>query len=83
MSRKIDIENINLKVDRVDPFELDGEKGVVISWSSDIGFGEYAFIKRESSGLWLVDSERMDTDDDKAFGKKLLELWMEQMLIVG
>lgn len=30
MSRKIDIEKINLKVDGVEPFELDGEKGFVI-----------------------------------------------------
>jgi len=83
MSRKIDIESINLKVDGVELFEFDGEKGIVIEWNADIGFGEYAFIKRESSGLWLVDSEGMDSDDDKAFGKKLLELWMEKTLIVG
>ena len=83
MSRKIDIESINLKVDGVELFELDGEKGFVIEWSADIGFGEYAFIKKNSSGLWTADSEGMDSDDDKAFGKKLLELWMEKMLIVG
>lgn len=83
MSRKIDIESINLKVDGVELFELDGEKGIVIEWNADIGFGEYAFIKRESSGLWTADSEGMDNDDDKAFGKKLLELWMEKALIVG
>lgn len=83
MKHKHDIDGICLKVDRVTPFEHDGEAGLVIEWSADIGFGEYAFIKKNSSGLWTADSEGMDSDDDKAFGKKLLELWMEKTLIVG
>lgn len=43
MSRKHDLNSINLKVENVEPFEHDGEAGLVIEWSSDIGFGEYTF----------------------------------------
>jgi len=88
MKRKHDIDSIHLKVDRVEPFEHDGEAGLVIEWSSDIGFGKYTIIQEhdvstQTSKLFIADSEGMDNDDDKSFGKKLLELWMEQMLIVG
>lgn len=83
MSRKHDLNSINLKVENVEPFEHDGEAGLVIEWSADIGFGEYAFIKKNSSGLWTADSEGMDNDYNNAFGKKLLDLWVDQMLILG
>lgn len=37
MKHKHDIDGICLKVDRVTPFEHDGEAGLVIEWSADIG----------------------------------------------
>ena len=88
MSRKHDLNSINLKVENVEPFDLDDVMGLVIEWSSDIGFGKYTIIQEydvstQTSKLFIADSEGMDNDDDKSFGKKLLELWMEQMLIVG
>ena len=77
---KIDINNIDLKIKKAEPFTLYDESGIVISWSADIGFGEYTFICR--SGLWYAPSEGMDHEEDKAFGRKLLELWMDQIIIV-
>ena len=78
--RKIDPDKIGLKIDKTEPFTLDDEGGMVISWSADIGFGEYTFICR--SGLWYALSEGVDHGEDKAFGRKLLELWMDQIIIV-
>ena len=88
MGRKIDIENINLKVDEVQPFDCGDVRGLIFMWRSDIGFGKYTIIQEydvstQTSKLFIADSEGMDKDDDKAFGKKLFELWMEQVLIIG
>lgn len=77
-----DPNSINLTVENVRPFLVDDIGGIVIEWSSDIGFGEYTFFKRKDRLLWAAESETMDSDEDKAFGRKLLELWMDQILIV-
>ena len=85
--RKHDPDKIHLKVDEVQPFFYDGEGGIVITWSSDIGFGHYTFYYRKSISdpdrcLWVAESECMDDNTDQAFGRKLLELWMDQVLII-
>ncbi len=75
MSRKHDINKINLQIDDLEFFN----KGFKILWSSDIGFGEYTIIKEdgELSGY----SECMDSQDDKAFIKKLLELLADKLIV--
>ena len=88
MSRKHDLNSINLKVENVEPFDRGDVRGLFIEWSSDIGFGKYTIIQEydvstQTSKLLIADSEGMDNDDDKSFGKKLFELWMEQTLIIG
>ena len=85
--RKHNVNEINLKVEEVQPFVVGDDKGLVIMWSSDIGFGEYTIrstpsISNLEEKRWLVESECMDIDEDKAFGKKLLELWLDQCLII-
>ncbi|MCR5104466.1 MAG: hypothetical protein K6B68_08455 [Eubacterium sp.] len=52
-----------------------------------MGFGEYTIFTsglkdEEGDRKWVVMSECMDRGEDKEFGKKLLELWMEQIQIV-
>ena len=86
--RKHDPEKIHLKIDNVQPFFYDGEGGIVIMWSSDIGFGQYTFSTRGSisdpnhSKMWVAESECMDDNTDQAFGRKLLQLWMDQVFII-
>ena len=81
--RKHDVNKINLQVDDVEMCC----GGIIISWSSDIGFGQYTIGMHSVDGNpdnveWVAESECMDKNDDKAFGAKLLSLWMEQIKIV-
>ena len=89
--RKHDVNKINLQIDEVEM--VCG--GIVIYWSSDIGFGQYTIGRRTVDGNpdnaeWVGGDNRftkkepecMDKDNDKAFGAKLLSLWMEQIKIV-
>ena len=85
--RKLDPNKINLIVKSVGPFARGDESGFVISWSSDVGFGQYTIISRPSLGdpaehTWIAESEGMDDIDDQSLGRKLLELWMDQVIIV-
>ncbi len=81
--RKHDVNAINLSVYDVAP--ICG--GIIIRWTSDLGFGEYTIYTsdlkaEEGEKRWVAMSECMDRGEDKEFGKKLLELWMEQIQIV-
>jgi hypothetical protein len=75
MPRKHDVDKINLQIDDLEFFN----KGFKILWSSDIGFGEYTVIKE--NGKILGFSECMDSQDDKEFIKKLLELLVDKLII--
>lgn len=76
MPRKHDVNKINLQVNDVGFFK----NGMAILWSSDIGFGEY-IITKEEGGELIGLSECMDSQEDKAFVKKLLELLAEKLII--
>ena len=86
--RKYDVNEINLRVDQVEPFVFDEKiSGVVISWSSDIGFGQYTLrtapaIHDPNDKVWLAETECMDNNEDQSFGRKLLELWMDKALVI-
>ena len=84
--KKYDVNEINLKVYDI---EL-SDNQMIIRWTSDIGFGEYTIFastwNEETKEFtdekkWIADTEYMDKGEDKEFGKKLLELWMEQIQI--
>ncbi|WP_028236249.1 hypothetical protein [Pseudobutyrivibrio sp. MD2005] len=75
--RKHDVNEINLQVDEV---EFIGD-GLLISWSSSIGFGQYD-ISYSSEFGWTISSECMDSNEDKAFGKKLLELIIDKAKVI-
>ena len=81
--RKLDVDSINLKIDEVVPCF----GGIIIRWSSNIGFGEYTIYRRPANNhpdlvAWVAESEHMDSFEDKAFGEKLLKLWMKQILVI-
>ncbi len=56
---------------------------VVLKWASNNGFGEYAFLFDEKSGEWHADSECLDSDDDKEFGRRLMDLFMDMVKVFG
>lgn len=67
--RKLDLSDLEIvEVER-------GSGGaIIVTWSSsNIGFGEFTLYFGEDKKLH-GDTESMDSNDDKAFTKKILEL---------
>ena len=100
MTRKFDVNNINLQIDNVDFWSAHtGNKGGMrIYWSADIGFGQLDIVKRsgndgegrdilegalEEELVLIVDTERMDHEDDKEFTEKILNLLVKKLKVVG
>lgn len=79
--RKHDITKINLDAYDIEPFVNEKYVGFVIKWDSDIGFGEYTIYKSVGSDVWLADSEHMDSNEDKAFIKELMRIFIEKLCI--
>ena len=82
MARRFAVDEINLCVHEVEPFMNEKYDGFVITWNSDIGFGEYTVYKAIGSADWKADSEHMDNNEDKAFLKELLKQFVEKLDIV-
>lgn len=80
--RKHDVDKINLKVIDIVPFVNKVDSGFVIQWNSDIGFGEYTIYKSKNSDGWKADAETMDNDNDKAFIKKLMGQFIDNLKII-
>jgi hypothetical protein len=93
--RKHDVNEIHLKIYNVifwSPNEL-CKGGMRIFWTSDLGFGTLDIIKTAGNSdddnddspyeelVLEADTEYMDTQDDKAFTKKLMELLVERLTI--
>ena len=72
--------------------------GMRIYWSADIGFGQLDIVKRsgndgegrdilegalEEELILIVDTERMDHEDDKVFTQKIMSLLVEMLKVVG
>lgn len=79
MSRRFEVDSINLVAYEVEPFVNEKYTGSVIRWDSDIGFGEYTIYKANGSSTWQADSEHMDSNNDKAFLKELLKLFVDKL----
>ena len=82
MARNFAVDTINLDAYEVEPFVNEAYTGFVIKWDSDIGFGEYIIYRSWDSDEWHADSEHMDKNEDKAFLKELLKLFIEKLDIV-
>lgn len=96
MTRKHSVESMNLKIDNVD-FLSENEYnkgGMRIYWSGSIGYGTLDIVKRAGNNGYgfLEDSheemvlegytERMDSNDDKEFIRKILSLIADFVNIV-
>lgn len=81
MARRIEVNNINLDAYEIKPFVNDRFTGLVITWDSDIGFGEYTIYKEVGSDEWYADSEHMDSNEDKDFLKELMKLFIEKIVV--
>lgn len=81
--RRYDPKEIHLEVDQVDVFQNNRCEGIIIEWSSDIGYGEYQIKKDLTTNQWEANSECMDSNDDKAFLKQLLSELVKRLKITG
>lgn len=82
MKRKYNPSEINLELAGLIPFVNKKYKGFTLYWNSDIGFGEYTIYKNRSGNKWYADSEHMDSNEDKAFIKELMNKFIEELEIV-
>ncbi len=78
LTLSINIDKINLKLDKI----ATAKGRIMLSWSSDVGFGTYA-LWRNGDDNWAGDSECMDDNNDKAFILKLMELFVEKLNVRG
>ena len=100
MTRKFDVNNINLQIDNVDFWSphTDNKGGMRIYWSADIGFGQLDIVKHsgndgegrdilegalEEDLVLIVDTERMDHEDDKEFTEKIMSLLVDKLKVTG
>jgi len=100
MSRKFDVNNINLQIDNVDFWSphTHNKGGMRIYWSSNIGYGQLDVVKRsgndgegrdilegalEEDLVLIVDTERMDCEDDKEFTSKIMSLLVDMLKVTG
>lgn len=77
--RKHNVKEIHLELIDVRPFSNEKYSGMILVWSSDIGFGEYTIWQED--GKWYGDSECMDSSDDKEFLQELLHLFLKQISV--
>ena len=83
MDKKFKANGIHLKIDNTIPFYSDNFAGLIIEWSSDIGFGQYEIYQAVGSTEWYADSEYMDINEDKEFIRELMRLFIEQLDIIN
>lgn len=83
MSRKHKVNEIHLQIDEVIPFKNEMCAGLIINWSSDLGFGQYTIYKQNGAEEWVADSECMDRGDDKEFITELLKVFVESLHVCG
>ena len=51
--------------------------GVRLSWSCNVGFGQYTIGYHD--GKWYVDSECMESPEDREFGRLVLATWLDNL----
>jgi len=100
MTRKHNVNNINLQIDNVDFWSphTHNKGGMRIYWSADIGYGQLDVVKRsgndgegrdtlegvsEEDLVLIVDTERMDHEDDKEFTSKVISLLVDMLKVTG
>jgi len=81
MSIKINVKEIDLKIEDFCPFSNEKYEGFYIVWSSTIGFGEYTIFREKGSDEWYADSEHMDYPNNKEFITELMKLFIKDLHI--
>lgn len=68
----------NLEITDVEIWNKDNKNiGLRLSWSSNIGWGQYTIGFCE--GKWYVDSECMENPEDREFGRLVLNTWLDSL----
>ena len=69
-------------IEEVTPIRTDlyPDGGMVIDWTSDIGWGQYALFWGEDGKLH-AETECLDSEDDKKFTKAILEALVDEIII--
>ena len=94
MKRNHNINEINLTIENIDFWSphTRNKGGMRIYWDSNIGFGTLDIVKRSGNDgedfespkeelILTADTEYMDSEDDKEFTKKIMELVVEKLII--
>ena len=81
--RKNNPSDIHLQIESLRAFQNDQFSGLVVEWSSDIGFGQYTLYNPKDSSVWYADPECMDSDEDRAFIKELFKLIADGLKMEG
>lgn len=88
MARKHRVESMNLQIDNIDFWSNNGynKGGMRIYWSGNIGYGTLDIVKRAGNDgddfledshekmILTAHTERIDSNDDKEFTRKILSL---------
>lgn len=75
-------EEINLELTEITPFARLGKHGIILSWSSDIGFGEYTLYQTDKEYKWYGESECMDWGENKQLLRALLQKLADMVEVV-
>lgn len=76
MKDKVSINNVELS----NCFKNEKYEGFILSWDSNIGFGEMTFLKQDNKTV--VETECMSSNKDKEFIKLVLEKFIENLEVV-
>lgn len=74
----VEIEIYDVELSSV--YEVEGNKIFVLSWHSNIGFGEMTFIKNKDQ--YEVETETMSTNENKEFIKLVLDKFIEKLNVI-
>lgn len=76
MKDRISINNVELS----NCFKNEKYEGFVLSWDSNIGFGEMTFLKQGNETL--VETETMSNNEDKEFIRLALDKFIEKLKVI-
>lgn len=76
----LDIQSLQIGEVRIFQNERCPHGAIKILWSANIGFGEYVLLNNEDGSI-TGNSELMDSNEDKKFITRLMQLLVEKIVI--
>lgn len=76
----LDIQSLQIDEVRIFQNERCPHGAIKILWSANIGFGEYVLLNNEDGSI-TGNSELMDSNEDKKFITRLMQLLVEKIVI--